>query len=162
MRVVVGIGTNLGDRLATVTGAVGALRSTAHVLAVSSVYETLPVGGPPQPDFLNAAVLLEWELLPSTLLEALHGIEAHFGRTRRESDERWSARTLDLDILWIEGVVLDTPRLVVPHPRLTGRAFALLPMLEVAPFAIDPRTGASFSLAGARAQSGVRLHTTLS
>ena len=131
----------MGDRAATVRGAVRALRDLARVLAVSRVYETSPVGGPPQGDYLNAAVLLEWELAPETLLEALHGIEAHFGRVR---DERWGARTLDLDVLWIEGRVVDTPRLTVPHPRLTERAFALLPLLEIVPGAIDPRTGAPF------------------
>jgi 2-amino-4-hydroxy-6-hydroxymethyldihydropteridine diphosphokinase len=143
VRAVVGIGANLGDRLATVRGAEQALRAAARVLAVSSVYETSPVGGPPQPDYLNAAVLIDWPLEPTTLLEALHGIEAHFGRAR---DERWGARTLDLDLLWIEGRVVDTPRLVVPHPRLHDRAFALVPMLEVVPDAVDPLSGAPYEL----------------
>jgi 2-amino-4-hydroxy-6-hydroxymethyldihydropteridine diphosphokinase len=141
VRAVVGVGANLGDRLATMRGALEALRGAARVLAVSRVYETAPVGGPPQPDYLNAAVLVEWELAPATLLEALHGIEARFGRLR---DERWGARTLDLDVLWIEGLVVAEPRLSVPHPRLHERAFALAPMLEVAPGAVDPRTGVPF------------------
>jgi 2-amino-4-hydroxy-6-hydroxymethyldihydropteridine diphosphokinase len=158
VRAVVGIGANLGDRSATIHAAVQALRATARVLAVSRTYESAPVGGPPQPDYLNAAVLLEWELEPPTLLEALHGIEAHFGRAR---DERWGARTLDLDILWLEGRVVDDARLVVPHPRLHERAFALVPMLEVAPGAIDPRSGAPFVLP-ADAHRRVRIHTTSS
>jgi 2-amino-4-hydroxy-6-hydroxymethyldihydropteridine diphosphokinase len=169
VRVVVGLGANLGDRLATLRGAVRALRDAAHVLAVSSVYESSPAGGPPQPDYLNAAVLLEWDLAPETLLHALQGIEAHFGRDRGAGAERWAARTLDLDVLWIEGVALDTPRLVVPHPRLAERAFAVVPLLEVAPGARDPRTGAAFVVPAAAAASAggdgqrfARLNTTLS
>ena len=106
------------------------------MLACSRVYETKPVGGPPQGDFLNAAVLVSWE--EGDLLEALQAIERDLGRER---DVRWGPRTIDLDILWAEDrIISDPPRLVVPHPRLHERAFALAPLLDVVPDAVDPKT----------------------
>ncbi len=102
------------------------------------MWETAPVGGPEQPDFLNAALLIDWERTPLELLDALMAIEADLGRVR---EIRNGPRTIDLDVLWIDGLVVDEPRLLVPHPRLHLRAFALAPMLEVAPGATDPRTG---------------------
>lgn len=115
------------------------------VVGVSSLYETEPIG-PEQPDFLNAAVLLSVELAPETLLEELLDLERAEGRVRRE---RWGPRVLDLDILWIDGCAVDTPALKVPHPSLAARAFALLPLLEVAPAATDPRSGRPLSEARA-------------
>lgn len=105
------------------------------------MYETAPVGGPPQGDFLNAAVLVDVRGEPLELLDALLSIERSLGRVR---DARWGPRTIDLDILWIEGVVFEHPRLVVPHPHLTERAFALAPLLELVPAAVDPRTGRAY------------------
>lgn len=144
MRAAIGIGANLGDRLATMREAVVAVGRIpgATVAATSSVYETAPVGGVPQAAFLNAAMLVECTLSPIALLDALQRIEAELGRTRGPSDVRWGPRAIDLDVLWIEGVAIAEPRLVVPHPRLTERAFALVPLLEVAPHAVDPCTGA--------------------
>jgi 2-amino-4-hydroxy-6-hydroxymethyldihydropteridine diphosphokinase len=113
--------------------------------ACSSVYETAPVGGPEQPAFLNAAIVVECTLSPLALLDELQRIEKDLGRTRGPGDVRWGPRVIDLDVLWIDGVVLEEPRLVVPHPRLAARAFALVPLLEVAPGARDPRTGAAFT-----------------
>lgn len=140
--VVVGLGSNLGERLEHLTEAVAHLSRAFEVHARSAVYETDPVG-PPQPDYLNAAVRL-WALAePTDLLARLLGIERDLGR-RRTSGNRWEARTIDLDVLWIDGLVLATPTLTVPHPRLTERAFALLPLLDVAPEAVDPRTGIPF------------------
>jgi len=136
MRAVVGLGANLGDRLGTLKGAVGELSAIARILAVSPVFETEPVG-PEQPDFLNAAVLLDFGGAPRALLQALLGIERAFGRERRE---RWGPRTLDLDLLWIEGVLVDDPDLHVPHARLSERRFALEPLLAVAPRAAHPVT----------------------
>ena len=109
--------------------------------AVSSLYETPPVG-PPQPMFLNAAVALTTELDPPGLLLALLSIEQRLGRVRRE---RWGPRTLDLDILWNAGMRWDTPELTVPHPELRRRAFALRPLLDVAPRATDPRDGTAYA-----------------
>ncbi|HEY3815756.1 MAG TPA: 2-amino-4-hydroxy-6-hydroxymethyldihydropteridine diphosphokinase [Polyangiaceae bacterium] len=141
LRAVVGFGANLGDRLGAMRAALAKLRAVARVERTSHVYATAPVG-PPQPDYLNAAALVAWEGTPEALLDALLGIEAGLGRVR--TGERFGPRTLDLDVLWIEGVVLESERLVVPHPRLAERAFALVPLLEVAPDARDPRTGQGY------------------
>jgi 2-amino-4-hydroxy-6-hydroxymethyldihydropteridine diphosphokinase len=141
--IVVGLGSNLGDRLAHLRAAVSSIERGFEVRACSSVYETAPVG-PPQPDYLNAAVRLWVMSTPETVLEALLAIERADGRVRT-ADNRWGARTIDLDILWIAGLALSSPTLTVPHPRLTERAFALLPLLDVAPDAVDPRTGARFA-----------------
>jgi 2-amino-4-hydroxy-6-hydroxymethyldihydropteridine diphosphokinase len=141
LRAVVGVGANLGDRLATLRMAATELTRIARVEKTSRVYATAPVGGPPQPEFLNAAAAVVYEGAPLDLLDALLAIEARLGRVR---GERWGPRTVDLDLLWIEGVAIDTPRLVVPHPRLHERAFALVPLLEVAPGARDPRTGIAY------------------
>ncbi len=132
IRAVIGLGTNLGDRLASLRAAVAELSAQARVLALSSVYETRPVGGPPQGDFLNAAVRLEWDGDPTSLLDALLAIERRLGRVR-DASLRWGPRTIDLDVLWIDDLTVATDRLIVPHPRLKERAFALLPLLEVAP-----------------------------
>ncbi|MEO6420880.1 MAG: 2-amino-4-hydroxy-6-hydroxymethyldihydropteridine diphosphokinase [Polyangiaceae bacterium] len=152
MKVVVGLGANLGDRLASLQAAVDALARIASVALVSSVYESAPVGGPPQPEFLNAAVLLRWDRTDRphhgidktaadllALLAETQAIERALGRL---SAERWGPRAIDLDILWAEGAIVANPRLTVPHPRLTERAFALVPLLEVCPGCIDPRTNA--------------------
>lgn len=142
-RVAIGLGANLGDRLETLREAARRIERVAPVLARSSVYETAPVGGPPQGDFLNAAVLLDASPPWEALLDALQAIEHELGRVRTVRD---GPRTIDLDVLWIEGVVVDTSRLVVPHPRLPLRAFALAPLLDVAPDAGDPRSGARYVL----------------
>lgn len=137
MRVVVGLGSNLGDRLATLREAVERIARVAEVRARSSVYETAPVG-PPQPDYLNAAIAIEWSAPLHALLDELLAIEASMGRVRRE---RWGARTIDLDILWADVTLDDPPRLIVPHPRLAERAFAVAPLLDVAPdapFSLPP------------------------
>jgi 2-amino-4-hydroxy-6-hydroxymethyldihydropteridine diphosphokinase len=132
-----GIGSNLGDRLANLQGAVDALNAEAgvHVVACSRVWETDPIGGPSQPDFLNVVVRLETEIDPHGLLEAAHRAESAFGRVR---DVRWGPRTVDVDILLIEGLTLDDPDLIVPHPRMTRRAFVLLPLLDLDPEARLP------------------------
>ena len=140
LRAVVGFGANLGDRLATMRAALRALEGVARVEETSRVYVTAPVG-PPQPDYLNAAARVAFDGDAEQLLDALLAIEASLGRVR---DARFGPRTIDLDVLWVEGVAVDTSRLVVPHPRLHERAFALAPMLEVAPDARDPRTGRAY------------------
>jgi 2-amino-4-hydroxy-6-hydroxymethyldihydropteridine diphosphokinase len=139
--VVVGFGANLGDRLATLRAAVQELARVARVEATSRVYETAPLG-PAQPRFLNAAARVAWEGSPVDLLGELLAIEAKLGRVR---GERWGPRTIDLDLLWAEGVAIEGPQLTVPHPRLRERAFALIPLLEVAPDARDPRTGEPYA-----------------
>lgn len=137
------------DAVARIDGVEG-----VRVVARSRVYETAPVGGPPQPHFLNAAVAVECTLALPALLEELLRIEVSLGRVRGDDEVRFGPRTLDLDVLWAEGAILDLPRLTVPHPRLAGRAFALLPLLEVAPGASDPRTGEPYVVVDA---GGVRV-----
>lgn len=137
LSVVVGLGANLGPRRRTLQSAVTALRAISVAgtpFRVSSLFETEPIG-PAQPMFLNAAVLFTVALQPLELLDRLQAIEHHHGRVR---DIPWGPRTLDLDLLWIEGVAVQHSRLRVPHPELSGRAFALLPLLEVQPNALTP------------------------
>ena len=138
---VVGIGSNLGDRLGYLRAAARHLQSHAQILAVSALYETDPVG-PAQPDFLNAALRLSTVLEPLALLSLLLEVERAAGRVRVE---RWGPRTLDLDLLFVVGQAVDQPGLVVPHRELTGRAFALLPLLDVLPDARDPVSGRAYS-----------------
>ncbi len=142
LRAVVGVGANLGDRLATMRAAVSDLARVAQAEKTSRVYATAPVGGPPQPEFLNAAALVLYPGTPIDLLDALLAIEAHLGRVRAE---KWGPRVIDLDVLWIEGLAVESARLVVPHPHLQERAFALVPLLELVPAACDPRTGVRYA-----------------
>jgi 2-amino-4-hydroxy-6-hydroxymethyldihydropteridine diphosphokinase len=124
-----GLGSNLGDRLVTLQRAVDLLTEAgAHAVASSRVWETEPVGGPAQPDFLNVVVRVETELGPSELLAACRHVEATLGRRR---DVRWGPRTLDVDVLLFGDRSIATPDLTVPHPRMLQRAFVLLPLLEL-------------------------------
>lgn len=143
-RVVLGLGSNLGDRLTMVRSAAQRLRSLPGVSGSvqSRWYETTPVGGPVQRDFINGALLLQTDRSAMSLLEASLKIEAVLGRVRTE---RNGPRSLDIDLLWIEGEIVDRPELVVPHPRLAQRAFALLPLMDIAPDARDPATGRLFA-----------------
>jgi 2-amino-4-hydroxy-6-hydroxymethyldihydropteridine diphosphokinase len=124
------LGSNLGDRLATLQRAVDLLAERrVRALASSRVWETDPVGGPKgQPSFLNAVIRAETDLGPSDLLAAALDVEAALGRVRRE---RWGPRTVDVDDLLYDGLVLDEPGLSVPHPRMRERAFVLLPLLDL-------------------------------
>jgi 2-amino-4-hydroxy-6-hydroxymethyldihydropteridine diphosphokinase len=134
----IGLGSNLGDRRATLEGAIAALARTSgvHVQKVSSFHETEPVGGPPgQGKYLNAAAVIETDLDAHGLLRVLEGIEAQFGRVR---SVRWGERTLDLDLLLFGDEIISTLELTVPHPRLRVRRFVLEPLAEVAPEAVDP------------------------
>ena len=131
-KVVLGLGSNLGDRLENLRFAVDTLRRApkTQVLAVSRVYETEPVGYAEQPDFLNAAVLLETDLSPKTVLGICLGIEAAAGRERTIKD---GPRILDLDVLLYENVKSDSFELTLPHPRMLDRAFVLLPLSDLFP-----------------------------
>jgi len=137
--VVIGLGANLGDCLGTLRKAVSQINLFCEVVNRSRVYETAPIG-PAQPNFLNAAISVQCMLPPLALLDALGHIETDLGRDR-ENEVRWGPRTIDLDILWTSGPSICDARLVVPHPRLHERAFAVLPLLDVAPDARDPMTG---------------------
>ena len=138
-RCAIALGSNLGDSLTILEAALKALAHTPGVAleARSQWYQTKAVG-PPQPDYLNGCALLTVTLSPQALLEALLRIEANFGRIRRE---RWSARTLDLDLLLFDAVILNTPSLQIPHPHMTERAFVLVPLAEIAPHWIEPISG---------------------
>ena len=130
VRAAVGLGSNLGDRLGLLRLGLDGLGQVGSVLAVSSLFETAPVGGPDQGPFLNAVALVETALSPEELLAGLHGIEAAAGRVRQE---RWGPRSLDLDLLVYDEVVRDFPDPVVPHPRAHERRFVLAPLVEVWP-----------------------------
>lgn len=146
-RYVIGLGGNLGDRPRVLGEGVRALADLGTLLAVSSLYETEPVGGPPQGRYLNAAALVRTGLLPRQVLEGLLAAERVLGRVRRE---RWAPRLIDLDLLWAGDLIVTEPDLDVPHPRLRERAFALVPLLEVVPDAQDPRTGEPYAAVLAR------------
>ncbi len=133
----------MGDRLTHLRDALVAIETFAEIVAVSSVYETAPVGGPSQGHFLNAAARLRYDETPEgasdepeptraalALLDRLLAVEQTLGRVRVE---HWGPRTIDLDVLHVDGMSLKTPRLVVPHPRLEERAFALAPLFDVYP-----------------------------
>jgi len=156
-KVVYSLGSNLGDRLGNLQGAVDALRDTPDVIVVdvSAVYETEPVGGPADaPDYLNVVVVAETTLQPRTLLERAQAIEDAFGRVRGE--DRWAPRTLDVDLIAVGGAVSDEPDLKLPHPRAGERAFVLVPWAEADPTGELPGLGAVSELAGSLDTSGVR------
>lgn len=138
----VGLGANLGDACGTVRAALQALGRLpkTRLLAGSRLYRTPAWGNLAQPPFINAAAALETTLAPLELLDHLLAIEQQFGRIRLP-DERWGPRTLDLDLLLYADRIVELPRLQVPHPYLHERAFALLPLAEVAPDALIPGHG---------------------
>jgi 2-amino-4-hydroxy-6-hydroxymethyldihydropteridine diphosphokinase len=138
MKVVIALGSNLGDRKATLGSAVDALEQIITITKVSSYIETDPVGGPEQPDYLNAVLIGESDLEPTDLLLKMQAIEIAAGRERLE---RWGARTLDLDLILAGDLVMDTELLTLPHPRAHERRFVLDPWLEVDPRAILPGFG---------------------
>jgi 2-amino-4-hydroxy-6-hydroxymethyldihydropteridine diphosphokinase len=129
-RAYISLGSNLGDSLRTLRQAVVALGGLGAVVAASSVYETDPVGLTEQPAFLNAVVELDTTLEPLPLLDALLAIEADSGRER---GIRFGPRTLDLDLIWYDGLQLESDRLTLPHPRAHEREFVLRPLADIAP-----------------------------
>jgi 2-amino-4-hydroxy-6-hydroxymethyldihydropteridine diphosphokinase len=141
-RVVIGLGSNVGDRLANLDGAIARLRDERdlRILRCSPVYESPPAGGPPQGDYLNAAVLVVTSLEGRAILDRALAVERALGR-ERSAETRWGPRVIDVDLLWIEGEAIAEDGLVVPHPRLHERPFALRPLLDVAPDAVDGSTG---------------------
>ncbi|WP_282703563.1 2-amino-4-hydroxy-6-hydroxymethyldihydropteridine diphosphokinase [Streptomyces sp. CC219B] len=155
-RAVISLGSNLGNRLETLQGAIDALEDTpgVRIKAVSPVYETEPWGVEPgsQPSYFNAVVVLKTTLPPSSLLERAHAVEEAFHRVR---DERWGPRTLDVDIVAYADVVSDDPVLTLPHPRAHERAFVLAPWHDLEPAAQLPDRGAVADLLGAVPREGV-------
>jgi len=140
VRYFIGLGANLGDRLANLRKVVRRLELLGHVLARSRVYASSAVGGPPQPPYLNAAVLLDCSLEPLELLQATQAIEAELGRDRA-SEVRWGPRLVDVDLL-LAGrhgeLCFDVPDLQLPHPRMGERGFALVALLDLDPTLIHP------------------------
>jgi 2-amino-4-hydroxy-6-hydroxymethyldihydropteridine diphosphokinase len=154
-RAYLGLGSNLGDRLENLRGAVALLGERGiQVLRSSRVYETEPVGGPPQPDYLNAVVEVEASGTASELLGAGLEVEEAMGRERAE---RWGPRVIDIDLLTFGDQTIDEPGLKVPHPRMHERAFVLIPLLELDP---DPDLPGGRHAADVRIEAlgGVRLH----
>lgn len=135
----IALGSNLGDSRTILENALSTLVTIPGITLQqhSSWYRTAPVG-PPQPDYVNGCAVLQVELTPDDLLQTLLEVEKKFGRTR---NERWGPRTLDLDLLYYDDVVLETPTLELPHPRMRERAFVLVPLAEIAPDWVDPVSG---------------------
>ena len=129
-RAFLGLGTNLGDRRAHLSQALSTLGAAGDLVAVSRVYETDPVGGPEQQDFWNVVVELETTSSPEELLGRCRQLEASAHRVRLV---RFGPRTLDVDVLWVDGEVRSTEELTVPHPRMFDRRFVLAPLAELAP-----------------------------
>jgi len=140
MHYVIGIGSNLGDAAASVRRAMHEVEEGLEAFDArrSSLYRTSPVGGPEQPDFVNAVLVLQSEMEPAAALGVLQGIEQRAGRVR---DVRWGPRTLDLDIVMAGNVVSEDPVLTLPHPRAHERAFVLIPWHEIEPEASLPEIG---------------------
>jgi 2-amino-4-hydroxy-6-hydroxymethyldihydropteridine diphosphokinase len=155
MRVVIGLGSNVGRRLENLQGAIDTLFDAPGLefVAVSSVYETDPVGGPEQGLFLNAVVIGETTLDPRTLLDRALGVENAFGRVRAE---RWGPRTLDVDLITVDDVTMSDPELTLPHPLAHERAFVLVPWVEADPAAELPGRGSAAALLASLDQEGVR------
>jgi len=155
-RAVLSLGSNLGNRLETLQGAIDALEDTpgVRVKAVSPVYETEPWGVEPgsQPTYFNAVVVLKTTLPPSSLLERAHAVEEAFHRVR---EERWGARTIDVDIVAYADVHSEDPELTLPHPRAHERAFVLAPWHDMEPEAQLPGRGAVAALLDALTREGV-------
>jgi 2-amino-4-hydroxy-6-hydroxymethyldihydropteridine diphosphokinase len=139
-RTVLSLGSNLGDRLDNLQGAIDALFDAPGLdfVAISPVYETTPVGGPEQDDFLNVIIVADSRLAPESLLERVLGVEEAMGRTRAV---QWGPRTLDIDIVTIGELTSEAPELLLPHPRAHERAFVLAPWSDVEPDASLPGQG---------------------
>jgi 2-amino-4-hydroxy-6-hydroxymethyldihydropteridine diphosphokinase len=154
--VVLALGSNLGDRLANLQAAVDALGAGPGLdeVAVSPVYETAPVGGPPQPDYLNAVLVAATSLPPRAVLERGRAAEAALGRAR---GPRWGPRTIDVDVIAYGNEISGDPELTLPHPRAHERAFVLAPWHDVNPDAVIPGRGRVADLLAALPSGGVRL-----
>ncbi len=128
MKYVVALGSNLGDRSQILESALEEIGNVSEIIKVSSFYETAPVGGPDQPDYMNAIVIIDSQLSPEDLLLSLQSIENKAGRTR---EVRWGARTLDLDLISAGDLKVESEFLTLPHPRAHERGFVLQPWLEI-------------------------------
>jgi 2-amino-4-hydroxy-6-hydroxymethyldihydropteridine diphosphokinase len=146
----VALGSNMGDRVKVLLGAVAAIDRMGTINAVAALYETEPIGGPDQPPYLNSVVVLETSDEPQEVLEKLQEIEAEAGRRRTTP---WGPRTLDLDIVTSDGLAVATETLQIPHPRASVRRFVLEPLVEIWPEAdVGGGLSASQALEGVQDQ----------
>ena len=143
VRVILGLGSNTGDSQKAFSECLQTLAAEGQVIAASRLWRTRAVG-PPQPDYLNAAAIIEWPAGPRSLLARCHELEAAAGRDR-PAEGRWGPRTLDIDLLLAESVVCRGPALTLPHPRMHERRFALEPATDVAPDWTHPLLGRTIS-----------------
>jgi 2-amino-4-hydroxy-6-hydroxymethyldihydropteridine diphosphokinase len=156
--VAIALGSNIGESVTILKQALQTLEKHPKIAvkSCSSWYQTAPVG-PPQPDYFNGCALLEVKISPQELLRTLLEVEKKFGRARRE---KWGPRTLDLDLLIYDSLILDGPTLQIPHPRMRYRAFVLIPLAEIAPSWIEPVTGQTIAEMAANVDaSGVCLYS---
>jgi 2-amino-4-hydroxy-6-hydroxymethyldihydropteridine diphosphokinase len=153
VNVYLSLGSNLGDRQHNLDEALELISQRAKVFQVSSTYDTEPVGNPDQPRFLNLVARIQTRLAPLELLTLTQGIEAKLGRTK---DKPNAPRPLDIDILFYGDQVIKNRQLTVPHPRLTERAFVLVPLVEIAPKLIHPVTNKSAEKMLAELEKGVQ------
>jgi 2-amino-4-hydroxy-6-hydroxymethyldihydropteridine diphosphokinase len=133
MKAVISLGANLGDPKESLNFAISLLREATNVISVSNFYETKPVGGPEQPDYLNAVAIIESELPAKDLLAMLNGIENVLGRTR---EIHWGPRIIDLDLIQYGALLVNDEVLTLPHPRAHSRRFVLAPWFEIEPNAV--------------------------
>ena len=142
MRAVLSLGSNLGNSAEILSSAAEALNEVSEVIALSSFYQTRPVGGPPQPDFINAVIIIETNLEPEELLLVAQAIEGAHGRERNENTVKWGPRFLDIDLIKCDEMLINSPDLTIPHPRAHEREFVLRPWNEIDPTANLPGFGA--------------------
>lgn len=142
MRAVLSLGSNLGNSAEILSSAAEALNEVSEVIALSSFYQTRPVGGPPQPDFINAVIIIETNLEPEELLLVAQAIEGAHGRERNENTVKWGPRFLDIDLIKCDEMLINSPDLTIPHPLAHEREFVLRPWNEIDPAATLPGFGA--------------------
>ena len=142
MRAVLSLGSNLGNSAEILSSAAEALNEVSEVIALSSFYQTRPVGGPPQPDFINAVIIIETNLEPEELLLVAQAIEGAHGRERNENTVKWGPRFLDIDLIKCDEMLINSRDLTIPHPRAHEREFVLRPWNEIDPAATLPGFGA--------------------
>ena len=138
MKTVIALGSNLGDSQSILSDAIVQIGNSIKVQSISKFYETIPVGGPKQPNYLNAVLIGDTEMQPLELLTQLQSIENGAGRVR---EERWGPRTLDLDLITYGDLLLNEQALTLPHPRAHERSFVLEPWFEIDPQAVLPGYG---------------------